>query len=199
MSKRIINFTIIAIFAGMFFSGCAATTSYQTAIKPQKDKTVVHILADQDATSASWLMSGSVVRTNYMYALATAAQTTKDAGYTFFTIISPSQLVEQFKDRNVVSIQDAYDACDSGSESFMMGLSVKRTYNYDPNNCDAMVRRYQRNTFFGGTVIHKSVDIIIKMHNDNGKKGSFWFNANKVLASDLVSGLDPEYFVNNKR
>ncbi len=197
MLKKIISTGVVA--ASILLSGCGVTTSYMTDLHvPDKNKPVVVILVDQDSTSLGGVMVGSVVRTNYMYSFAVAAQTTTDAGYKYFTIIEPVELAKQFADRKVTNVQEAYDACDSGEGSFAMGF----TYRYlmkEKNNCDVMTNIYDDSTLTGGRVVHKSVRYVIEMHNEPRANSHATFNAQEVLDSKLVSSLNKEYFVKSKR
>ncbi len=199
MLKKIISTGVVV--ASILLSGCGVTTSYMTDLYvPNKNKPVVVILVDQDSTSLGGVMVGSVVRTNYMYSFAVAAQTTTDAGYKYFTIIEPVELAKQFADRKVTNVQEAYDACDSGEGGFMK-FGIAYTYNLGSNktNCDVMTRRYSDSTLTGGSVVHKSVRYVIEMHNEPRANSHATFNAQEVLDSKLVSSLNKEYFVKSKR
>lgn len=198
MYKKIINIAVITIVAGVFFSGCTLMTKYDTTVMPSfEDKALVTINVNQDSTSAGFIMSGSVVRTNYMYSFGVAAQAAKDAGYTHFSIIGPDDFLKQLLDRNVKNVQEAYDACNSGSGSFAMGLSYRK-FMEERNNCDSIVRVFNKHTLFGGTVVHKPVSFNIKLHNEP-VKSNYTFNAADVLSSSFVKGLNHEYFKNINR
>jgi hypothetical protein len=190
------------IAASIMLSGCGITTSYMTDlhVSHKSDRTLVTILVDQDATSLGGIMIGSVVRTNYMYSFAVASTKTIDAGYEYFTIVHPAELVEQLRDRDVTNVQEAYDACDAGDGSFIK-FGVTYTYNLgsNRNNCDVMTNRYTNATLTGGTVVHKSVAYTFEMHNGSSLSPYATFKAKDVLASELVSDLDESYFVEGKR
>ncbi|ADN08209.1 hypothetical protein [Sulfurimonas autotrophica] len=200
MLKKIISTGVVA--ASILLSGCGVTTSYMTDLHvPDKNKPVVVILVDQDSTSLGGVMVGSVVRTNYMYSFAVAAQTTTDAGYKYFTIIEPVQLTKQFTNRKVTNIQEAYDACDDGEGSFIAGFNPKYnfTLGHGKYNCDVMTNQYTDATLTGGSVVHKSVRYVIEMHNEPRANSNATFNAQEVLDSKLVSSLNREYFVKSTR
>ena len=198
--RKIITTGVIA--ASILLSGCGITTDYMTDLHVSKksNRTLVTILVDQDSTSLGGLMVGSVVRTNYMYSFAVASKKTIDEGYKYFTIVRPTELVQQLTDRNVTNVQEAYDACDSGDGSFIR-FGTTYTYNLgtNRNNCDVMTNRYTNATLTGGTVVHKSVAYTFEMHNGSSLSPNATFDAQKVLDSELVSDLDKEYFVQGKR
>ncbi|RLA78258.1 MAG: hypothetical protein DRG78_15540 [Epsilonproteobacteria bacterium] len=198
LNKIIITGVVVA---SILLSGCGVTTKYMTDLHvPDKNKPIVAILVDQDATSLGGVMVGSVVRTNFMYSFAVAAQTTTDAGYKYFTVIEPVELAKQFTDREVTNVQEAYDACDSGEGGFI-NLGITYTFNLGTSktNCDVMTHRYSDSTLTGGTVVHKSVRYVIEMHNEPRANGNATFNTKEVLDSKLVSSLNKEYFVKGKR
>ncbi|WP_294965625.1 hypothetical protein [Sulfurimonas sp.] len=201
MFKKLISISA-STAALLLLSGCGFTTSYLTAINgPDKGTTEVYITVDQDSTSLGMIMVGSVVRTNYMYSFAAASKKTIDSGYKYFTIISPSQLVTQFNERKVSNVQEAYDSCDSGEGSFISGINPKYnfTFGHGRSNCDVMTSKYTDATLMGGSVVHKKVGYMIEMHNEPKNNSYATFNAQEVLDSDLVSSLNKEYFVANKR
>jgi hypothetical protein len=195
--KKIITTGIVA--TGILLSGCGITTSYMTDLHVgDKSKPIVTLLVDQDATSLGFLSVGNVVRTNYKYSFAVAAKTTLDTGFEYFTIIRPRELGEQFRERKVTNVQEAYDACDDGDGSFATGLTY-RPYMTEQNNCDIMTRKYTVATLTGGSVVHRSVAYTIEMHNGSSLSPNATFKAKDVLASELVSDLDESYFVKGKR
>ena len=198
MLKKLLSTIIVGFSLAVLFSGCALTTKYRTTISsPVENKQYVSIVADQDATSAGFLMTGSVIRTNYMYAYGIAAQAAVDKGYTHFTITYPEPLVSHLIDRNVQNVQEAYDACTSGKNSFTMSLDARAAFQ-DQKKCDSIYRHSNDHTFFGGTVVHMPVSIGVKLHN-GPISDSATFDANEVLNSSLIKGLDKEYFKKMQR
>ncbi len=197
--KKIITTGVVA--ASILLSGCGVTTKYSTDLHiPDKNKPIVSILVDQDATSLGNVMVGSVVRTNYMYSFAVAATKTTDSGYKYFTIVEPVELAKQLVDREVTNVQEAYNACDSGKGGFM-DFGITYTYNLGTSktNCDVMTYRYTDPTLTGGSVVHKNVKYLIEMHNEPRANSNTTFNAKEVLGSELVSSLNKEYFVEGNR
>ena len=190
MLKSLILATIIGLF-----SGCGA--SYKTVIVPDKTtKNVVHLEVDQDSTGLSMIQTGNVMRTNYRYSFAVAATTTINKGFTYFSIAKPHDLINQYRNREVLTIQDAYDACNNGSGNFRMAINLsleKKLLKVDSNNCDAILHGWSETTI-RGTTAHENIHYYIKMHNEN-RKDNITFNAKDVLKSDLIKGLNPEYFV----
>jgi len=196
MLKRTVLLSAV-ILGSVVFSGCSATANYYTQTKkvsPQEP--IVNIKVDQDSTALGFINAGNVTRTNYLYAFGTAAQTTIDNGYKYFTIIKPEQLINQYKDRKVHSLQEAYDACDKGDSSFQMALGYGNIVH--DNNCDHIVYPTKQVTL-SGQVMHKAIGFTIEMHNDPRPDSYVTFDAQKILQSDLLKDLDKKYFKENVR
>ena len=188
-----------SVLLGSFLmSGCSTTADYITIAKVSKNEPVVTIIADQDSTSLGFLNVGNVRRKNYLYAFGIAAQTTIDNGFKYFTIIEPKELIQQYEDRNVHNLEDAYDACDKGKHSFHMGTNtIASVVKY--NRCDHIVVDSHQNTLTGGTVRHSSIHFQVEMHNDPRPNSNATFEAQKVLHSELLKDLNKEYFKANER
>lgn len=201
MFKRIRTRLVMISLVGLgsvLFSGC--TNPYSTLVAGNHENTYIH--ADQDSTMWHSIRTGGVMRTNYMYSFAIAATATKDAGYTYFSIIAPKEIVEQYKIRNVQTVQDAYDACDGGEGSFTMAIwDDMLPLIFDDSRCDSIVSGSGAVTFYyGASMKHRSVSEYIRMHNNEPEyKMLVSFNAQDVLNSEVVKGLDPEYFRENHR
>ena len=198
MSKNTLIMSVV-VLGGLLFSGCSMKASYHTNIKKiEQQKPIVAIEVDQDSTSLGWINAGNVTRKNYMYAFGTAAQTTLDSGYKYFTIIKPKELIQQYKDREVHNLQDAYDACDSGKNSFKVGTSLAPADIHN-NYCDHIIHTRKEATLTGGGVIHRIVYFTIEMHNDPRPVSNATFDAQEVLNSKLLEDLNREYFKENRR
>jgi outer membrane murein-binding lipoprotein Lpp len=197
MTKKMLMVSAVAL-GGLLFSGCSATANYYTQTKKlSAQKPIVDIKVDQDSTSLGWINAGNVTRTNYLYAFGTAAQTTVNNGYKYFTIIKPEELVKQYKDRNVHNLQGAYDACDSGENSFKVGTSLAPADIHN-NHCDHIIYE-RRQATLSGQVIHRAIGFTIEMHNDPRPNSYATFDAQEVLKSDLLKDLNKEYFKENVR
>lgn len=190
---------IMTLIAGLAigFSGCSVKANYMTEVKTTSGENTRFIKADQDSTALGFIQLGNVTRTNYMYAFGAAATTTKENGFKYFTIISPKQIVQQYNDRNVKNLQDAYDACDTGKNSFKVGTSLLPADIHD-NHCDHIVFDRIQATL-AGTVHHGQVFFEILMHNDPRPESHSTFNAEEVLSDKLLSDLNKEYFTANAR
>ena len=198
MLKRTVLLSAV-ILGSVVFSGCSVKANYYTKVeKKSQNKPIVYIKVDQDATSLGLINVGNVTRTNYLYAFGTAAQTTIDNGYKYFTIIKPKELVEQYKDRNVHNLKEAYDACDSGKNSFKVMTSLAPA-DINNNHCDHIIYERKQSTLTGGQVTHRAIGFTIEMHNDPRPNSYATFDAQKVLQSNLLKDLNKEYFKENVR
>jgi hypothetical protein len=186
------------VLGGLLFSGCSTTANYYTKTKKvSQQKPIVKIEVDQDSTSLGWINAGNVTRTNYLYAFGTAAQTAVDNGYKYFTIIAPKELIEQYKDRKVHNLKEAYDACDSGKNSFKVGTNLAPA-DINNNHCDH-IQFERRQATMSGTTIHRIISFTVELHNDPRPNSYATFNAQEVLNSKLLEDLNREYFKENKR
>jgi hypothetical protein len=190
---------LAVILGSLAFTGCSIKANYYTKVKKaSQNKPIVFIKADQDSTSLGLINVGNVTRTNYLYAFGTAAQTTLDNGYKYFTIIEPKELIEQYRDRKVHNLQEAYDACDSGKNSFKVMTSLLPAF-INNNHCDHIIFERKQITLTGAGVTHRAIGFTIEMHNDQRPDSYATFDAQKVLQSDLLKDLDKKYFKENVR
>ena len=206
--KNLVRLFAIAVVV-LFISGCSVTSKTSVYGHGNQD---IFVYVDRDSTALGFILADSVGRTNYMYSFAVAAQYTLDHGYKYFSIYEPKQFIEQLKDRNATNVQEAYDACKSGSGSFQTGLTFTTFYdsvtnklrsnswNTDnikySNNCDSILYLYKEPTY-KGTTVHRAVRYRIEMHNKN-RHDNITFNAQDVLNSELIRELNKDYFVNGK-
>jgi hypothetical protein len=193
MTKKMLMVSAVAL-GSLLFSGCSATANYYTQTKKlSAQKAIVDIMVDQDSTALGWINAGNVTRTNYLYAFGTAAQTTVDNGYKYFTIYAPEQLIAQYQDRKVHNLKEAYDACDSGKNSFKVGTNLLSA-DINNNHCDHIIYERRQATLTGGEVIHRAIGFTIEMHNDPRPNSYATFDAQEVLHSELLEDLNKEYF-----
>ena len=177
MKKNLLHTIIFAGIMGLLFTGCGR--NYQTNITPfgGKDNKAV-IVADQDSAT-SYLFQNAVKRTNFRYALAIAAQLTKDKGYTYFSIISPNNAVDELEDSNSQTMEDAVKKCD---ESFYMLITEAS------EGCNSMVAAFTNNMLYRYELM-----TTIAYHNENRDDGAT-FNAENILKEAIDYGLNPDYF-----
>ena len=180
-----------AAAAAVVFSGCsvAGTESLRADVK-KDDPTVVNILADKDNTAVGFVNIGNVVRNNYVAALAEAAKVTLDHGYKYFTIIEPKEFVSLLEEEKPKNLEEYYVMCDSGKESFHMGLSLRNSGVMEDQRCDKIVFRVDESTLLRGTVKHGKVFFVIRMSNEKLKP--YTLDAKEVLNSKRVKELDPD-------
>ena len=203
--KKISFLSIIAI--NIILIGCSISPSYKTDVIPIEDnnKHIVNIDVDQEVTFFGKSQESNIVRVNYKYALAASAQAAKDAGFKYFSIIEPERLLKQYKKKNVSNIQEAYDTCAKGDESFKIHADYihsrfwKNHYKDDEYNCSTITYKHSHSYLMGGTGVHKNIKFKIELHNDLRPNSNSIFNANDVLNSDLIKSLNKNYFVKNKR
>jgi len=176
---------------GLIFTGC--TAKYETVAKFNPETKIAVIKVDQDATALGFVNGGNVQRLNYKYSFGAAATTAINNGYSYFSIYLPLDLIIQYKTRNVKNVEEAYEACISGDKSFRWQLS----FNFSREGCDTIVFP-KKETTISGTVLHNAIQYTIELHNEDRKDNST-FNAKEVLESELLKGLNKEYFVSNKR
>jgi len=206
--NKIVGSVILLSLVGLF-SGCSS--KYKTVVLPMEDlDNVSYIRADQDATNWSITGRGDVLRTNYKYSFAIAAKTTINKGYKYFSIYAPVALIEQFQNRKVKNVIDAYNACDNGDGSFRwflstsyiedrktnptsINLSKKRL----TNNCDNISYRY-RSSFANAAAEHSFIFYHIHYHNED-RQDYNTFNAQEILDSEFINDLNPAYFIPMKR
>ncbi len=198
MVRKII--TAGAVVATLMFSGCSLTASYATKVDtiPERPVETIGVMLSQDSTSLGFIAAGDVTRTNYKYAFATIATGTLERGYKYFTVSAPEKFVQQLTNRNVSNFQEAYDACNNGSGSFTVGFLSQGVFG-GYRNCDSIVIGLQQATLTGGTVLHKWIHFEAEMHNDARPDSHTTFDAQEILKSDLLDGLNKEYFVKNNR
>jgi len=198
MSKSTLVLSV-AVLGSLLFSGCSMVAKKYTKIsQPNNNEPIVKIIADVDSTSLGFINIGNVERKNYLYAFGAAAQTTMDNHYKYFTIVSPSAIIKQYENRKVKNLKEAYDACDSGNGSFAI-ISENLFSDIKPNNCDSIsIEGTREATLTGGSVIHAPIFFTIKMSNERLSEYAS-FNAQQVLNSEQLEGLDRDYFKNHKR
>ncbi|WP_066356528.1 hypothetical protein [Aliarcobacter skirrowii] len=180
----------VALFA-LLFSGC--TAKYETEVKFNNETKLASIKVDQDATMVGFINSGDVQKLNYRYSFGAAATAAVNNGFTYFSIYAPHELAYHYRDRKVNNVEEAYEACLSGDGSFRWQL----TFNFTREGCDTIVFPRQETTI-GGTITHNMIRYIVELHNED-RKDSITFNAKEVLESELLKGLNKDYFVPNKR
>lgn len=185
---------ILSVGIVMLFTGCGST-HYTSFSLPTKKTSSIFVEVNQDSTSVGFIGIGNVKRTNYKYAFGAAATKTKEHGFKYFSMKFPNAILEQYRERKVTNIRDAYNACDSGDESFSKAYSF-RILN-GGYKCDKITHSWKANTISGRTLYSK-VFFSIYMHNED-RKDNVTFNAQDVLDSKLLKGLNREYFVKNKR
>lgn len=192
LSAKVVAFALTA----SVMVGCSMTTQQGTFVKSEVNTPEIqHIKVDQDNTSLGFINIGNVVRTNYRYALATAAQTTLNNGYKYFSILYPDPYVQMLFERKAANVNDAYEMCNTGEDSFQWGWSYRKMMS-EQNRCDSIVRAFDTHSVLGGTVRHREVGFTIKMFQETqGDVNSF--NAAEVLSSSLLSDLDKGLFVPN--
>jgi len=190
---------LVVITGSLALTGCSIKANYYTKVKKAPlNKQIAFIEADQDSTSLGLINVGNVTRTNYLYAFGTAAQTTLDNGYKYFTIIEPTELTEQYIDRDVHNLQEAYDACDRGKNSFKV-MTNRLIADIHNNHCDHIIDERYQATLFGGQVTHRAIKFTIEMHNEPMPNSNATFDAQNVLQSDLLKDLNKKYFKENVR
>ncbi|OCL95880.1 hypothetical protein [Aliarcobacter thereius] len=185
---KLLGATVLFVF---LLTGC--TAKYGTIIDYKEESKVAFISMDQDST-VLWLVNGGVVlKNNYKYSFGAAATTTINNGYTHFSILVPDELIKHYKERKVMTIEDAYEACESGENSFKWAI----TLNTKRKGCNSIIFQREEVTFYGN-VSHSFTEYYIELHNED-RKDNITFNAKEVLESDLLRGLNKDYFVPNKR
>jgi len=195
---------VIAIAATILISGCSVTQPYSTlatTYQYDKDSNKAEIKVDQDSNLLGDTLSGGTVRTNYKYSFGVSAKKTIDQGFKYFTIIEPKELAKQFEDRGVTNVQEAYDACDEGEGSFFAGYNVKYPFNSGRGkgyNCDDATNSISMTTLLTQET-HKIVKYVIVMHNEPRANSAATFNAQEVLDSKLLEGLNKDYFLSGTR
>ncbi|TLS71789.1 hypothetical protein [Aliarcobacter thereius] len=172
-------------------TGC--TAKYETVAKFNEETKLAVIKVDQDATSVGFVNAGNVQKLNYKYSFGVAATTAINNGFTYFSIYSPHELAYHYRDRKVNNVEEAYEACLSGDGSFRWQL----TFNFTREGCDTIMFP-SRETTISGTVSHRTISYIVELYNED-RKDNITFNAKEVLESDLLKGLNKDYFVPNKR
>lgn len=208
------------LFFALLLSGCARKNheygTRVTASNPAK----IHV--SQDSTFLSGYGIGEVIRTDYKYSFGVAATTAINRGYTYFSIDQETPtLIMQYKDRNVKTIEDAYNACDSGSGSFSWGLTRQINFiahpeveydsktgkkNYKGNYCEYILagglnpRQNEQieNITKPFKRLHGGIKYSIELHNED-RQDNVTFNAQEVLNSKLLEGLNKDYFLPNSR
>ncbi|EDZ61962.1 hypothetical protein [Sulfurimonas gotlandica] len=186
-----VKLLVSALVAGILFSGCG--TSYSTLVTPSKSEaSVLKITVDQDAIPMTTYDIGRVTRLNYKYAFASAATATKRAGYKYFSISAPSSLIEQYKERKVVTLEDAYSACDTGEGSFFVAPILARDFS-EKTKCEEATFKWSDPVIGSGTMKHSKIIIEVQMHNED-RADNITFNADDVLNSKLLSELNPKKF-----
>ncbi len=204
--KKSVLVSLLLIGGIVLFSGCASKLPYSTKVGVSKGtsyEATASIKVDQTSTYLGWMNTDSVVRTNYLYSLATAAQITKDKGYKYFSI-SDSNLQQQFKDKEVQNIEDAYDACAGlGVGTFKLGMTDLPILNFrtlaDKNACDHITLPRKYLGTMNQTDYRVIINYLIRMDNrvPTEENKYYTFIAEDVLKDDLFSGLDKEYYKNN--
>jgi|GEM_PF-6409062 len=194
MLKNIIYTGVIATSA-LLMTGCGGS-AFNTSVRVETKPTPTgEILVNQDGSfTIGSIGMGKVVRYNYKHSFGAAATTTKNAGFKYFTIIEPIELVNQFNNRNVTNVQEAYDACDTGDGSFLSNVST--TYlamGFTEPNCEVAA-------FSGDRVTAKTKSVRYKfdMHNEP-RDTHATFNVEEVLSSELLKDANKEYFVPMER
>ena len=187
----------------VLMSGCSATTQYETDIitlkdknkeKEEKGKEIVTVWVDQ-ITSRGWNFGRGVIRENYKYSFAVAATETLKRGYKYFTIVSPEDFLSVLKAHNVTNVQDAYDACVLDKKDGFMQPS------FNPyTKCDSISNKFDNGNMLEVRAInHDAAAYRIEFTNTKKEGSTNTFDAKKVLESDLVKGLNKDYFVKGTR
>lgn len=176
---------------GLIFTGC--TAKYETVAEFNPETKIASIKVDQDATALGFVNGGNVQRLNYKYSFGAAATTAINNGFNYFSIYAPHELAYHYRDRKVNNVEEAYKACLSGDGSFKWQL----TFTFSRDGCDTIVFP-KKETTISGTVLHNAIQYTIELHNED-RKDHVTFNAKEVLESELLKGLNKDYFVPNKR
>lgn len=191
---RKIKLYVTAGVASLILTGCG--TSYSTMITPTQKNVKDRVLITMNQSSSALpFQYGKIARENFKYALGASAQTTKDSGYKYFKIDGPSQITDLMQEKNVKTIDEIYNACDQGVDSFAYSLTYRGLAtdlgSSNINRCDSITRRYDDT----GVAVysHNVVSFAIKMTNDFIENQTF-INAEEALKSDLLKGLNPDYF-----
>jgi hypothetical protein len=194
MKKSFLKPLVIAGFGIVLFSGCS-TKQFKTEIN-RTGPNYHSIKVDQDSTSAERILIMKVTRTNYKYALGAGATLAKDNGFSHFSIVT-GPLMNQYRDKNVQTIEDAYNACDTNGEGGFRWAFMSLNNIMGFSRCDNITKQYLAKN--GLVQDHRNVVTIeVHLHNNN-LKDNITFNADEVLASDLLKGLNMDYFRNSTR
>lgn len=178
----------------LVLTGCG--TSYSTVVSPASKNISDRILITMDQSSSAMpFQYGKIARENLKYALGSSAQISKDSGYKYFKIDGPSQMIDLLQEKNVKTIDDIYNACNQGEDSFAYSLTYREVAidlgSTNINRCDSITRRYDD---IGIAVYsHNVVSFVIKMTNEYIENETL-INADEALKSDLLKGLNADYF-----
>ena len=191
MKMSILKLISAGVFAIAIFTGCGSSLS---SVKPSKiEKNVTTIKADVEAAMMGFINIGRVTRDNYKYAFAMAATETKNKGYESFSITYPHRLVGLYREKNVKNFEEAYNVCDKGKGSFSASFSVYKMASnvriIQESTCDNMLHTI--NTIAGDRA---SVTLVIRYSNIDSMENNVTFNADDVLSSSLLEGLDKSNF-----
>lgn len=199
--KNILKTISLGLVAGIVLTGCGIT--HKTVVKPYNNKVShVNIVSSQETSALGSIRERNIVKTNYKYAFGIAATSTKKAGFEYFSISEPKRLMEQYTKYKVTNVQEAYDACvDVQDGAFRVFLSMMDTTKVITdgfgaeryNNCDQLIPRTYSQATYMGSVYTAPVDMKIEMHNED-RQDNITFNADEVLKSDLLKGLNKDWF-----
>lgn len=177
MKKSMLKTVIMVGAIGLLFVGCGR--SFQTQITPygiNENKAV--IVADHESTT-SYLFQNSIKRANFRYSLAVSAQLAKDKGFKYFSIVSPSNTVDELESGMPKTMKEAVNVCD---ETFNMLITEAF------EGCGSMVTPFR-----SGVMYRYDVMVTIEYHNENRNDGAT-FNAEQILKEAKDYGLNEEYF-----
>lgn len=197
---KVLKLSLAVGVIGVMFAGCGTTHSTSISI-PHKSDTENNINIYMDQSSSALPFSfGKVARENFQYALGAAAHQTIKSGHKYFRISAPENLGDLMKKQGVKSVENMYEVCDKGENSFAYSFTYRHLAtdlgSENINICDNITRRYTDDGI--RSFSHNTIRFNIQTSNQYVENMGY-VNAEDVLKSEMIKNLNKEYFESMNR